>query len=507
MGYINGIMEVCLFCKSTLKRGQRFCPECGKGILQTSFINSASTDADTAEPVSLVPSPTEDQPAICPVCKTAYPPSTRYCERDGALLERVETYVLPNLEREETKDAKEAATGKTTSSDAIPVREVVTAGYVGHGSGNKKRGFTLGKLLLTSIFVVAGALAIYFYMVGFPGNTVGVEEYLNKILKTRGFDVSARLEKDGMVVATGKVRSENDRNTALAIIRSDSKVKGITDNIKVVLSPTDLERTLNEALDSAGLGEVQAQVGLDFIVTLSGTAQDQQDKAAALAIARTQQGVKSLNDGIQIKKSSLRGKAGETATGFTQTARFKVFGLNPSTWASKKYSASITFRVPGPGRILMEAEWQQGTLALILNNAESHDTYIQKDGTSPLKLVYRITPQDLAKGPLWEATVANFTSTGPVEGALKITFSSGDANKPFGSPQEPAFDAVRLEGEINHALRAIGIKGVTAEVGKDRSVSLKGSVRSIEEKQKAIETAKQFKAIKEVKDIIFVVGS
>jgi osmotically-inducible protein OsmY len=492
-------MEVCLFCKSPVKKGQRFCPACGKGILQAS--------ADTTEPVPPFPSPPEDKPAICPACKAAYPSSARYCERDGALLEKVETYVLPNLEPEMTKDAAEATDGKVIPSE-VPLREVVIAGYAGHSLKAEKRGFTKSKWLLASIFFIASASAIYFYMVGFPGGSVGVEEYLNKILKTRGFDVSARLEQDGMVVVTGRVQSENDRNAALAIIRSDGKVKGITDNIKVVLSPIDLERTLNKALDSAGLTDVQARVDREFVATITGAVQDQQEKTAALELVRTYPAVKGLNDDTEIKKLRSQGKAGETAAGFTQTAHFKVLALSPSTWASMKYRDSVTFRIPGPGRIVVEADWQpQGTLALILNNAASQATHAQKDGTSPLKLTYRVTPQDFVKGPLWEAVVANFTGIGPAEGSLKVIFSSGDTDKPPAPAREPAFDAVRVEGEINHALRDGGIKGVTAEVGKDRSVTLKGSVRSIDEKQKAIETAKQFKAIKEVKDIIFVVGS
>jgi osmotically-inducible protein OsmY len=499
-------MGTCPSCGSPIKKGQWFCPNCGKAVEETSFVDSINADADIAEPASTFPSAAEGKTATCPICKSAFAPSAKYCEKDGTLLERVESYVLPNFGPKEGERATKLPLYQETPSELL-VGKVATAGPVRQSPGSKKTGFKAWKWLVVLVFIFAGALVAYFYTAGFPGSTVGVEEYLNNVLKTRGFDITAKMEEGGRVVVTGKVKSDDDRNAAIAIIRSDNKVKSITDNIRVVLSPADLEQSLNRALQDAGLGEVQARVGQDFIVALSGTTHDQQDKDAAIGIARGRQGVKDLNDAIQIKKPSTQDKAGETTADFTQTAHFKVFPLSPSTWASKKYNSSATFRVPGPGRILMEADWQQqGALALILNNAESHDTFAQKDGTSPLKLVYRITAQDLTKGSLWEATVANFAGTGPVEGSLKITFLSGEANRPFALIQESAFDVKKLEGEINDALRAAGIKGVAAEVDKDRSVTLTGSVKTIEEKQKAIGTAKRFKAIKEVKDIIFVVG-
>jgi osmotically-inducible protein OsmY len=499
-------MGTCPSCKSPIEKGQWFCPNCGKAIQEASFADSIDADTGTAEPTPAFPSATEDKTAVCPVCKAAFEPSARYCEKDGALLERVESYVLPDFGPKEAGRTTGLPVYRGTPSKVL-AGEVATAGQAPEDPGIKKSGFKAGKWVVVLVFILAGVLAAYFYRTGLPGSTVGVEEYLNNVLKTRGFDITAKMEEGGRAVVSGKVKSEDDRKAAIAIIRSDNKVKSVTDNIMVVLSPADLEQSLNRALQDAGLGEVQARVGQDFIVALSGTTQDQQEKDAALGMLRKRQGIKGLNDAIQIKKPSIQGKAGEATADFTQTAHFKVLPLSPSTWASKKYTSSATFGVPGPGRILMEADWQQqGTLALILNNAESHDTYAQKDGTSPLKLVHRITAQNLAKGSLWEVAVANFTSTGPVEGSLKITFLSGEANRPFASIQEPPFDANRLEREINDALKAAGIKGVTAEVGKDRTVTLTGSVKTIEEKQKAIGTAKQFKAIKEVKDIIFVVG-
>ncbi len=449
-------MEICSFCKSSIKKGERYCPTCGK-----------------------------------------------------AVREAAEAFILPNFD---SVGAGEAPTGRGNNREAPGTREI-TSGNARQRPGARRNRPGASKRLIVLVSLLIVVASTYLYMMGVPGGSKAAEEYLNKVLRTRGFDVTAKMESDGKVVVTGKVQSDDDRNAALAIVRSENKVRSIADNITVALLPADLERGLKRALEEAGLSEVEAKVGHDFIVALSGTAHGRQDKDTALAITRGRQGVKGVDDGIEIRKSSsqdkasIPGKAGDTTTDFTQAAHFEVAALSPSTWASKKYSSSLTFRVPGPGRILVEADWQRpGALALILNNAESHDTYTQKDGTSPLKLVYRITEKDLARGSLWEAAVANFTSSGPFEGSLKLTFLSGEANRPFTMVREANFDLGRIEGEINTALKTAGIKGVSAEVAKDRSVTLTGSVRTIGEKQRAIETARKFKAIKEVKDVIFVVG-
>ncbi len=66
-------------------------------------------------------------------------------------------------------------------------------------------------------------------------------------------------------------------------------------------------------------------------------------------------------------------------------------------------------------------------------------------------------------------------------------------------------DPAKLEGQINRALREGGIGGVTAQIGDDFSATLKGAARSTGEKEKAFQIARQFQAVRDVKDQIFVV--
>ncbi|MDP1703903.1 MAG: BON domain-containing protein, partial [Sulfurimicrobium sp.] len=76
---------------------------------------------------------------------------------------------------------------------------------------------------------------------------------------------------------------------------------------------------------------------------------------------------------------------------------------------------------------------------------------------------------------------------------------------PQPAQQAAAIDPGKLEGDINRALRNSGAGGVTAQVGDDLSITLKGSAGSPAEKERAMQIARQFKGVRAVKDKIFVV--
>jgi len=72
-------------------------------------------------------------------------------------------------------------------------------------------------------------------------------------------------------------------------------------------------------------------------------------------------------------------------------------------------------------------------------------------------------------------------------------------------PSTSTPDPAKLEGDINRALRNGGVGGVTAQVGDDFSVTLKGSATSTAEKNRAFQIARQFRGVGATKDRIFVV--
>ncbi len=69
----------------------------------------------------------------------------------------------------------------------------------------------------------------------------------------------------------------------------------------------------------------------------------------------------------------------------------------------------------------------------------------------------------------------------------------------------PVAAPATIEGELNRALRDAGFSGVTAVVGDDLQVTLKGSVATQEDKGKAFDLVKGKSGVGRVRDMIFVV--
>ena len=69
------------------------------------------------------------------------------------------------------------------------------------------------------------------------------------------------------------------------------------------------------------------------------------------------------------------------------------------------------------------------------------------------------------------------------------------------------YDPAKLEGEINRELRNAGLGNVTAAVDSKRVVTLKGSVRSGKDKQRALGIARGFPGVQGVKDMVFTIAT
>jgi osmotically-inducible protein OsmY len=424
--------------------------------------------------------PSTSSSLFCPVCGAGYPASVVYCREDGTRLEGIEKYVLASLDDEE------------------PAKAIVAARAGGRVVGRRHG----RRFVISVLFIVFFCLAGYLYLRDHQETAGRIEKEVDTALKTRGFDVTAHADDKGTVTLAGSVKTDADRNGAVNIAKSHKQVKGIIDNVKVTPSPEETERTLNKALDAAGLPGVESRVDGNFRVVLSGVARNEGEVVLATKTVKAYPEVKGTRNMVRVEKAPASGKNVNEGDSFTETRQFSLPGLSPSSWASLKYRNVLPFRVPGPGRLIVEASWEpEGTLALILNNANTGATHVQKDGTSPLKLSYRVTSGDFAKGPMWEATIANFAAHGPRKGVLKVTFETGAASGRM------AFDAAGTAKELNQTLKSQGIYTVTAEISKDGTATLKGSAPTNEAKERALAIARRFKSVKVIKDIIFVVGS
>lgn len=452
------------------------------------------------EPASPDEQPDRDAPVLlCPSCNVAYPASATYCGEDGTPLEKIEKYVMSPLDRGKPEGRK--SHGRPSLSDG--------SDEVGYGGVWPWMRFVVPAVVIILVFIAG-----YLYFGAYEGGAAAVEREIGAALKTRGLDVTVTLDGKDKAVLKGIVATPVDRDAALTIARSHKNVKEVVNELTIAPSPIETERTLNKALDAAGLTGVQTEVDGDFRVLLTGVVRNERESTLAVKTVKAYPEVRSARNDIKVEKkgSSLVGAAGESGS-FTETRQFTLSPLSPSSWASLKYRSSVAFRVPGPGRLTVVASWEpQGTLALMVNQADTGATHAQKDGSAPLKLNYRITPGDYAKGAAWEAIIANFTPRGAVKGTLKVTYesSASAAGRPVLDTikgKKDAVEASKTEKDLNEALKAEGLASVNAQVSKDGTATLKGSAPSAEAKERAISIARRNKLIKAVKDIIFVVGS
>lgn len=118
------------------------------------------------------------------------------------------------------------------------------------------------------------------------------------------------------------------------------------------------------------------------------------------------------------------------------------------------------------------------------------------------------TPVDQTPKPLPESAVAVPGGETPGTMPESAAVAPGDQTSqptPENTAPAPDVDLPRLEGQINRAFREAGIDGVTAQVNDAAVVTLKGVVKGVQGKQKALEIVKTFKGVSQVNDIIFII--
>jgi hypothetical protein len=90
---------------------------------------------------------------------------------------------------------------------------------------------------------------------------------------------------------------------------------------------------------------------------------------------------------------------------------------------------SLQFQVRRPGKIRLAAKWSgaPSKLALILNGPGKVAAYDRKEGSSILKVEYKVTQTDVLSGTTWIASIHNYGNAGAAEGTLRAIFFPGAA--------------------------------------------------------------------------------
>jgi osmotically-inducible protein OsmY len=333
-------------------------------------------------------------------------------------------------------------------------------------------------LLAVALSAAGGA-----YWFGYIGNRqASVQERINAELGGKGLsNVKITVAKDWKTTADGFVASQAEKDQALALVRSYGALKEITDNVRVKPTREELAQRLTKALADAGMSQVTAQLdeGLTT-VTLNDATLGPEDRAKAEALVVAQAAAAAGIASIKVAHAAVAPPPPPLpAEAPPQPPAIDVAAVQRAVNDQLRKSGleSVSARVDANSKATLE-----GTVATSKERDRAIRIALTQQGVEAVNDSIRMLAAPAMPPP-------------PVA-------------KREEAPPQPATarpDPAKLEGEINRALRSGGAGGVTAEVGNDFSVTLKGSATSAAQKERAFQIARQFRNVANLKDRVFVV--
>jgi len=231
--------------------------------------------------------------------------------------------------------------------------------------------------------------------------------------------------------------------------------------VKMILADAGFSKTIQPTTDG------------DLAVTLHGSVASEEQRAKVLALAKTATGVTAVRDQLEVAQSATA--PNEVASGRPDLAP-------PSTPAVP----------PVPS---FDATGVQQDLNRQLRNSGLSGVSVKVNADRSAVLRGKVSTAKEKEDA--QVLVSNSPELSGVRNTIQV----------ITEPLQTAAtsDPAKLEGEINRALRNGGVGSVTAQVADDLSVTLKGSVTSAEQKDRAFQVARRFQAKGMPKDRIFVV--
>ena len=227
-------------------------------------------------------------------------------------------------------------------------------------------------------------------------------------------------------------------------------------------------------LADAGFSKtIQSTTDADLVVTLLGSVTSEEQRAKVLALVKTATGVAAVRDQLEVVQAA--NAPNEVASARPDLAPPSTPAVPPApSFDTTRVQQDLNRQLRNSGLSGVSVKVNADRSAVLrgkVNTAkEKEDAQILASNSPELSGV-RNTIQVIAEPPKTAATI----------------------------------DPAKLEGEINRALRNGGVGSVTAQVADDLSVTLKGSVTSAEQKDRAFQVVRRFQARGMPKDRIFVV--
>ena len=468
---------ICQGCKAEVAGNPKFCPKCGSKFDVSNVQAPAPPIQAMAEPAPAIASVPPQDSIICPKCGTLNLPTARFCKKDGTPLW-------------DGASSQQPAAPLAAPEPTVP-RTYTAFQPVQHPTSKSRK--TILIVSMVGVVMLTSGIGGYLYWAGYVGDRQGsVAQTLNSELSSKGLgSVKVTVNKEWKTAAEGLVGSLAEKDQALALLNQHKKLK-IIDNIRVKPSRVDMEERINKALADAGMKQVTAQIDEQLTtVTLNdpGLGPVDRDRAEKLVIAATADAAGATSVKVAHATPTPQPPAPSSKTeGAPSPAPPPVDVTSIENGLSEALRSEglsgVSARVDANGNVNL-----QGAVATREDKDRAIRLALSQAGVTGVNDFIRVTPLASA------AATVRVNPPAPPRAAAPITAPSSVA----------ARDPAKLEGEINRALRSRGVGGVSAQVGDDFSITLKGSTTSAAQKDQAFQIARQFKGVGAVKDRVFVV--
>lgn len=474
---------ICQSCKAEVAGSPKFCPKCGAKFDVSAVPAPAPPTQAMAESAPAPASGAPQDSVICPKCGTPNLPTARFCKKDGIAL-RGETSSQPPAAPLASPQHASQPTASRTQTAFQPAQ---------HPTSKSRKTILIAGMV--GVVVLASGIGGYLWWAGYVGDRQGsVAQTLNAELSSKGLgSVKVDVGKDWKTAVEGQVASQAEKDQALALLNQNKKLK-IIDNIRVKPSRADIEQRINKALADAGMKQVTAQIDEQLTtVTLNDPDLGPEDRAKAEKLV-----ISSTAD----------------VTGATSV---QVAHAAPTPQPAAPLPAPSVATTPSPAPPPVDIASIERGLNEALRSEGLSGVSARVDANGNVNLQGAVAKsEDKDRAILLALSQAGVTGVGdfiqvtpPAPAAATVRVAPPAPPQAAASVQAPARTAARdpakLEGEINRALRSRGVGGVSAQVGDDFSITLKGSTTSAAQKDQAFQIARRFKGVGAVKDRVFVV--
>ncbi len=391
---------------------------------------------------------------VCPKCGTSNSLTARFCKKDGApLKEDIKPPFVQEIE------------------PAVPVKQTIREPVPAKAESRKKAirkasGIWVWITIPSLVLIMLGG-GSFLYFSGFIGkNPEGLQKKINTELGEKELgNISVQIDKEWVATLSGVISKPFQRRDASKIVKSHKEVKETIDNIQTT---GDIEKKINSALKSEGINEINASIGDNLVTTLKGFARSDDEKGKAVNIAKGFKELKDLKDEIQIETVSeiVKDDPGRIEEELNQ--KFKKRRLNN-----------------------IYAQINKDLVAILSGTAKSNE-----DKMLAIRIAKSYRELSGVKDNI-QVQQREKKST-PAEAPTPAAPAESPAPLPTPSP----VDTAKLGEEINMALKTKGLSNVYAEIDGNLVATLNGVVNNRTEESTAINIAKSYVQLKDVRSKI-----